>query len=76
MPWKETCVMDQKVQMIGDWIKDEVSITELSELYDVSRPTIYKWIARYEKHGADGLKELRGFNNEVQQMKQPTIYSS
>jgi transposase InsO family protein len=50
--------MDQKVQMIGDWIKEEFSITELSELYGVSRPTIYKWIARYEEQGADGLKEL------------------
>lgn len=58
MPWKETCVMDQKVQLIGDWLKNEFSITELSELYDVSRPTIYKWIARYEKHGLDGLDEL------------------
>ena len=58
MPWKETCAMDQKVQMIGDWIKEEFSITELSELYGVSRPTIYKWIARYEERGADGLKEL------------------
>jgi transposase InsO family protein len=58
MPWKETCAMDQKVQMIGDWIKEEFTITELSELYGVSRPTIYKWIARYEERGMDGLKEL------------------
>ena len=58
MPWKETCAMDQKIQMIGDWFKEEFSITELSELYGVSRPTIYKWIARYEEQGADGLKEL------------------
>ena len=58
MPWKETCAMDQRVQLIGDWIKDEFSITELSELYGVSRTTIYKWIARYEEHGMDGLKEL------------------
>ena len=58
MPWKETCAMDQKVQMIGDWLKDEFSITELSELYEVSRPTIYKWIARYEERSIDGLVEL------------------
>lgn len=58
MPWKETCAMDQKVQLIGDWLKEEFSITELSELYEVSRPTIYKWISRYEEHGLDGLVEL------------------
>jgi transposase InsO family protein/predicted DNA-binding protein YlxM (UPF0122 family) len=58
MPWKETSVMDQKVRMIADWLEDEFSITELSEVYSVSRTTIYKWIARYEEHGIDGLEEL------------------
>lgn len=58
MPWKETCAMDQKIQLIGEWIKDEFSITELSELYGVSRSTIYKWIARYKECGVDGIKEL------------------
>jgi len=58
MPWKETCAMDQKVQMIGNWLEEEFSITELSELYEVSRTTIYKWIARYEERGPEGLAEL------------------
>ena len=46
MPWKETCAMDQRVRLIGDWLEREFSITDLSELYGVSRPTVYKWIAR------------------------------
>ena len=58
MPWKETSVMDQKVQMIGDWLTKEFSITELSEIYGVSRPTVYKWIDRYEEKGASGLEEV------------------
>jgi len=58
MPWKETCAMDQKIQIIGDWLEEDFSITELSELYDVSRTTIYKWISRYKEHGIDGLAEL------------------
>jgi transposase InsO family protein len=57
MPWKETCAMDQKVQLIGDWLSEEYSITDLSEIYGVSRPTVYKWIERYEMEGMDGLKE-------------------
>jgi len=40
MPWKETCPMKQRVAMIGDWIKDESSIAELSRIYGVSRVTI------------------------------------
>ena len=57
MPWKETCAMDQKIQMIGDWLSDEHTITELSEVYGVSRKTIYKWIGRYEAEGPPGLEE-------------------
>jgi transposase InsO family protein len=49
--------MDQKVQLIGDWLKSDFSITELSKLYLVSRPTVYKWITRYQEKGLDGLEE-------------------
>jgi putative transposase len=57
MPWKETCAMDQKMQMIGDWLSKEYSITELSRLYEVSRKTIYKYIDRYNERGAAGIEE-------------------
>jgi len=49
--------MDQRVQLIGDWLSGDFSITELAELYGVSRKTIYKWIARYEMGGSAGLEE-------------------
>ena len=42
MPWKETCTMDQKIQMIGNYLSKEYTITRLSEIYEVSRKTIYK----------------------------------
>jgi len=57
MPWKETCPMDQRIQMIGDWLRGEYTITELSELYWVSRKTVYKWIYRYGEEGVIGLEE-------------------
>ena len=55
MPWKETCVMDQKIQMVGDYLDRRYSITRLSEMYGVSRNTIYKWIERYKQGGNEGL---------------------
>jgi transposase InsO family protein len=58
MPWKETCAMDQRIQLIGDWLTREFSITDLGELYGVSRPTVYKWIGRYRERGSAGLEEL------------------
>lgn len=57
MPWKETCAMDQKMQMIKYWKDNQVTITDLSLLFEVSRKTAYKWIRRYEKEGPMGLEE-------------------
>lgn len=58
MPWKEINVMDERLRMVSDWLGDEYSVTELSIIYGVSRKTIYKWIARYDECGVDGLSEL------------------
>lgn len=57
MPWKETCAMDQKMQMIKLWKGDRCSITDLSIIHDVSRKTIYKWIKRYQCGGSTGLED-------------------
>ena len=34
------------------------AFTELSQIYDVSRKTIYKWIKRYEM-GGEALQDLK-----------------
>jgi putative transposase len=58
MPWKETCPMDQRIQLLSDRSKGNYSITELSQIYNISRKTIYKWIERYQEKGSEGLNEL------------------
>lgn len=55
MPWKETCVMDEKIKFIADWLTENYSLSELSEKYMVSRKTLYKWIDRYDNQGLEGL---------------------
>jgi putative transposase len=57
MPWKETCPMDQRVAFIGDWLRDEWSISDLCQRYGISRKTGYKWLDRYEAAGVGGLVE-------------------
>jgi transposase InsO family protein len=49
--------MDQRIQLIGDWLKGEYNITELSEACEVSRKTIYKWLARYKAGGLAAFDE-------------------
>ena len=34
MPWKETCTMDQKMQMIKYWKNNQVTLTDLSLQYE------------------------------------------
>ena len=57
MPWSETSPMDQKTQFIADYLRETLSITELCQLYGISRKTAYKWIDRYLHHGPAGLED-------------------
>jgi transposase InsO family protein len=49
--------MDQRTQFIADFLRETLSVTELCDLYRVSRKTGYKWINRYLRHGPVGLTE-------------------
>jgi len=55
MPWKETCVMDLKMRLINDWLRDDFSVSELARSYGISRKTVYKWVSRYQTEGPAGL---------------------
>ncbi len=58
MPWKRESVMDQRVNLISDWLSGSYSKSQLSRRHGISRPTVDKWLARYQANGLDGLKEL------------------
>jgi len=55
MPWKETTTMEQKMEFICEWRTQKYSITELCKAFEISRPTAYKLIHRYENYGMEGL---------------------
>jgi len=57
MPWKVINRVDIKIQLVNDWDDGHFSVTDLSQKYEVSRPTIYKWLKRYKRLGIEGLKE-------------------
>ena len=58
MPWKETTIMKQKIEFICEWRTEKYTITELCKSFEISRPTAYKLIARFENEGYEGLREL------------------
>jgi len=57
MTWKVNTKMEQKVEFICEWITGKYTITELCKVFEISRPTAYKMIHRYENYGIEGLKE-------------------
>ena len=57
MPWSQTSPMDQRTQFIADYLREVLSVTELCDLYGISRKTAYKWIDRYLRQGPAGLEE-------------------
>jgi len=57
MPWSQTSPMDQRTQFIADFLREVLSVTELCDLYGISRKTAYKWIERYLRQGPAGLEE-------------------
>src|SRR5262245_49350905 len=58
MPWSQIMPRDQRVQFIADYLRDTLSITELCDLYNVSRKTGYTCVQCYLQPGTIGLEEL------------------
>src|SRR5215471_14244336 len=56
MPWKETCVMSERIGLINDYKSGDFGISELAQQYQVSRKTVYKWLERFERAGWKGLQ--------------------
>ena len=57
MPWKETTIMNQKIEFICEWRTGKYTITELCRQFSISRPTAYKLIDRFENMGYEGLRD-------------------
>ncbi len=57
MPWNETTPMDQKMQFIADYLRAALGMTELCQMYGISRKTGYKFVERYLSAGPEALEE-------------------
>jgi putative transposase len=57
MAWLETDVMKQRSLFVLDFDSGLFSMSELCERYGISRPTGYKWWARYCNEGLPALQD-------------------
>ena len=55
MPWKETTKMEEKQEFILHWKSGNYTISNLADMFEISRPTAYKYIKKYEEYGIVGL---------------------
>jgi transposase InsO family protein len=58
VPWKETGPMEERMKLMLMYQRENWSMTELCEIFGVSRKTGYKWLKRYEEFAMEGLREL------------------
>ncbi len=49
--------MSERIKLISEYLSGDCTVSELSAQYEVSRKTVYKWIARYEQQSWEGLKD-------------------
>lgn len=57
MVWKERSRVDERMLLIGEYLKGERAMTDLCGEFGVSRKTAYKWVRRYREDGPAGLAE-------------------
>lgn len=57
MAWNETNPMKERVLFIDDLESNLYSMTELCDMYGISRKSGYKWVQRYVEEGVEGLKD-------------------
>ena len=53
----ETTAVDARARFACDYVTGQWSMTELCERYGVTRPTGYKWVARYRVGGDEALAD-------------------
>ena len=57
MPWKETCAMKERLQLVSLFQTGSYTVAELAKEFRISRKTAYKWLGRFAQEGPTGLEE-------------------
>lgn len=57
MAWKETRVLDQRMELVTRYLLGGEPLRALCRRYDVSEKTGHKWVRRYRELGPQGLHD-------------------
>src|SRR6202049_5343624 len=57
MAWRTSDVEEQRMRFVVAASRREKSLTELCAEFEISRPTGYGWVKRYQARGIAGMQE-------------------
>src|SRR6202167_244449 len=57
MPWKASSVVDERARFVLEHERKSHTMTELCEIYEISRETGYYWLRRYQQGGLEALED-------------------
>jgi len=49
--------MDARMQLVTEYLKGELTMSEVCLNFSISRKTGYKWVERYKRFGPSGLED-------------------
>jgi transposase InsO family protein len=74
MPWKETCVADERRAFIEEFLAGQETVKELCKKYGISEKTGHKWKNRFMEKGICGLSdESRAPQSSPSQLDEDTV---
>lgn len=74
MAWRTNRVEEQRKRFIEAYLDKSSYISTLCQEFEISRKTAYKWIARFEIEGIEGLKDQsRARHTQLGKTKEETI---
>jgi transposase len=62
---KELTKVEQRYDAVLAVIRDGMSVTEAASVFGVTRQSMYRWMARYEAQGLEGLADRSHRPNRV-----------
>lgn len=74
MAWKETCILEQRMEFIKEYLSGDGRFKELCSTYGVSEKTGHKWKNRFLEQGFSGMgDQSRKPENSPDQLDEDTV---
>ena len=66
-------LVEEKLEVVREYLSHKQSVNWLSKNYQISKSTIREWIRKYKSQGVDGLQESRTWKRYRQELKEQAV---